>query len=153
VESRDEYDESTRSCLSLPPRPILFNSTSFLSMAVPLSAADSTIIQHQVTLNSNLLASTSAQSGRDIDSLYDIQLTSKTLLDNRFKNVALQFPDELLIDSVPIFWALTDCLRRLQRRRRLQDQDTEKVSQEGLDSDSDLDLPNLYVLADTSYGK
>lgn len=122
-------------------------------MAVPLSAADSTIIQHQVTLNSNLLASTSAQSGRDIDSLYDIQLTSKTLLDNRFKNVALQFPDELLIDSVPIFWALTDCLRRLQRRRRLQDQDTEKVSQEDLDSDSDLDLPNLYVLADTSYGK
>lgn len=113
-------------------------------MAVPLSAPDEAIISHKVTLDDNLLASTSANSGKDLFHLYDILKTSIKLLENRFRNVALQFPDELLIDSVPIFWAITDCIRDLARQRS-----------EGKDGDEmkEVDLPKLYILADTSYGK
>ncbi|KAL9709008.1 Diphthamide biosynthesis protein 2 [Leucoagaricus gongylophorus] len=61
----------------------------------------------------------------EFDYFYDIRRTADEITHNDFKRVALQFPDELLHDSVPIY-------RRLRSK---------------LGSGRD-----LYVLADTSYG-
>ncbi|KIJ04981.1 hypothetical protein PAXINDRAFT_103950 [Paxillus involutus ATCC 200175] len=56
---------------------------------------------------------------------YEIQRTADTIINGDFKRIALQFPDELLHDSVPIY--------RLLKQRVGDGRD-------------------LYVLADTSYG-
>ncbi|KAI0723639.1 putative diphthamide synthesis protein-domain-containing protein [Fomitopsis betulina] len=61
----------------------------------------------------------------ELEEYYDIERTTKQILQGDHKRIALQFPDELLHDSVPIF-------RRLKA---------------GLGEGYD-----LYVLADTSYG-
>ncbi|KAJ7854318.1 putative diphthamide synthesis protein-domain-containing protein [Mycena olivaceomarginata] len=61
----------------------------------------------------------------DLDNFYEIERTIAEILAGDYKRVALQFPDELLHDSVPIY-------RRLKARI-------------GLGRE-------LYVLADTSYG-
>ncbi|KAF8152245.1 putative diphthamide synthesis protein-domain-containing protein [Crassisporium funariophilum] len=61
----------------------------------------------------------------EFEKFYEIQRTAEEILKEGYKRVALQFPDELLHDSVPIF-------RQLKHR----------VGQ-GCE---------LYVLADTSYG-
>ncbi|KIM44325.1 hypothetical protein M413DRAFT_443332 [Hebeloma cylindrosporum] len=64
------------------------------------------------------------------EEFYEIERTAKELVKGGYQRIALQFPDELLHDSVPIF-------RRLKSR----------ISE--LDSTS---TSELYVLADTSYG-
>ncbi|KAI0683843.1 putative diphthamide synthesis protein-domain-containing protein [Cytidiella melzeri] len=56
---------------------------------------------------------------------YDIQRTTAAIIEGDYKRIALQFPDELLHDSVPVFRLLKS---RLGTGR------------------------DLYVLADTSYG-
>ncbi|KAI0804663.1 putative diphthamide synthesis protein-domain-containing protein [Irpex lacteus] len=61
----------------------------------------------------------------EFEEYYDIQRTTDAIVAGDFKRIALQFPDELLHDSVPIFRLLKS-----------------KIG-EGRD---------LYVLADTSYG-
>jgi diphthamide biosynthesis protein 2 len=62
----------------------------------------------------------------DLDNFYEIERTIAEILAGDYKRVALQFPDELLHDSVPIY-------RRLKAGI-------------GLGRE-------LYVLADTSYGR
>ncbi|PCH34780.1 diphthamide biosynthesis protein [Wolfiporia cocos MD-104 SS10] len=56
---------------------------------------------------------------------YDIDRTAKEIVSGDYKRIALQFPDELLKDSVPIYRALKSRIG---------------------------DSRELYVLADTSYG-
>ncbi|KAJ7231264.1 putative diphthamide synthesis protein-domain-containing protein [Mycena haematopus] len=68
---------------------------------------------------------TTPTSSSELDSYYDIERTIAEILACDYKRVALQFPDELLHDSVPIY-------RRLKAGI-------------GLGRE-------LYVLADTSYG-
>lgn len=60
------------------------------------------------------------------DEFYEITRTAEEIIKGDYKRIALQFPDELLHDSVPIF-------RRLK-----------PILGAGRD---------LYVLADTSYGR
>ncbi|KAF8057552.1 putative diphthamide synthesis protein-domain-containing protein [Lyophyllum atratum] len=62
----------------------------------------------------------------DFDDFYEITRTAEEIIHGDYKRIALQFPDELLHDSVPIY-------RRLKA----------KIG-EGRE---------LYVLADTSYGR
>ncbi|PSR77737.1 hypothetical protein PHLCEN_2v7721 [Hermanssonia centrifuga] len=62
----------------------------------------------------------------EFEDYYDIDRTVEEIVKGGYKRIALQFPDELLHDSVPIF--------RLLKSRI------------GPGSD-------LYVLADTSYGR
>lgn len=64
-------------------------------------------------------------SSHEFDLFYEIDRTADEIIKGDFKRIALQFPDELLHDSVPIYRAL---------KARIG---------EGQD---------LYVLADTSYG-
>ncbi|KAJ7641509.1 putative diphthamide synthesis protein-domain-containing protein [Roridomyces roridus] len=65
-------------------------------------------------------------SPSQLDQYYEIERTIAEILSGDYKRIALQFPDELLHDSVPIY-------RRLKA---------------GLGAGRD-----LYVLADTSYGR
>ncbi|KAJ3522799.1 hypothetical protein NMY22_g11733 [Coprinellus aureogranulatus] len=62
----------------------------------------------------------------DIESFYEIRRTAEEIVEGDFKRIALQFPDELLGDSVPVFRALK---ARIGSGRE------------------------IYVLADTSYGR
>ncbi|KAH9929211.1 diphthamide biosynthesis protein [Fomitopsis serialis] len=64
-------------------------------------------------------------SPEELEDYYDIDRTVEQICKGDYKRIALQFPDELLRDSVPIF-------RRLKARLG--------------------DGRELYVLADTSYG-
>ncbi|KAH9017780.1 diphthamide biosynthesis protein, partial [Lactarius deliciosus] len=64
-------------------------------------------------------------AGEELRDYYELEWTTNEIVANNYKRVALQFPDELLRDSVPIFHSL---------RRAV-----------GTNSE-------LYVLADTSYG-
>ncbi|KAJ4490628.1 putative diphthamide synthesis protein-domain-containing protein [Lentinula aciculospora] len=66
------------------------------------------------------------KSSAEFNAFYEIERTAREIEEGDFKRVALQFPDELLHDSVQIF-------QRLKRKI-------------GPDKE-------LYVLADTSYGR
>lgn len=63
-----------------------------------------------------------------------MQSTAARIVQGGFQRVALQFPDEGLPDSVPIYWAL-------------------KRAFAALSSANAAGQPDLFVLADTSYGK
>lgn len=108
-------------------------------MATAFSTADAAIIEHQVELDRDAVEATATASGRDLAELYDIDATARYLvfkdaahgvkIHPPLERVALQFPDEALIDSVPVYHALSKALAALT--------DTP---------------PTLYILADTSYG-
>lgn len=63
---------------------------------------------------------------QDLDDFYDLVDTANEILEKGYTRIALQFPDELLNDSVPIYKRLNSLIRTQQE---------------------------LYVLADTSYGR
>ena len=107
-------------------------------MATAFSSADAAIIEHRVELDPDAVQATASASGRAVEELYDIESTARQLVYERnsakkmtppLQRVALQFPDEALIDSVPVYHALNKALKSLT--------DTP---------------PRLYILADTSYG-
>jgi len=102
------------------------------------STADEAILEHRVELDPQAVEATAAASGSHVADLYDIAATaerlvfqpgSRTPLAPPFERVALQFPDEGLVDAVPVFHALNEALRALTPSP-----------------------PSLYILADTSYG-
>ncbi|PWN28601.1 diphthamide biosynthesis protein [Jaminaea rosea] len=105
------------------------------------SHADEAILTHVPELDERLISSTSAGASSSSSSsraaiirdLYDVPSTADKLRQGGFKRVALQFSDEGLPDSVAVFWALK---RELEEQR--------KGEGEG--------LPEMYILADTSYG-
>jgi len=65
-------------------------------------------------------------TNEEYEEYYDLQRTAEEIVMGDYKRIALQFPDELLPDSVPVFHRLK---AKLGPRR------------------------DLYVLADTSYGR
>lgn len=116
------------------------------------STTDEAIINHQVELDPALSGATSAQTGRSIEELYEIESTAKQVVEGRFREVALQFPDEALIDSVPAFWALKSRIDQIRAGRTTAGEEVGDEARAGPSSHEDR-APNLYVLADTSYGK
>ena len=106
-------------------------------MATAFSTADAAIIEHQVELDQDAVQATASASGRDLLALYDIDATAHRLVLTKegaqrqppLQRVALQFPDEALIDAVPVYHALNHALAALTKTP-----------------------PTLYILADTSYG-
>ncbi|KAJ7074706.1 diphthamide biosynthesis protein [Mycena amicta] len=84
------------------------------------SASGADVIARKISVEPD----TSIHSQSELDDFYDIERTISSIVAGDYKRVALQFPDELLHDSVPIY-------RRLKA---------------GIGS------RELYVLADTSYG-
>lgn len=102
--------------------------------APPLSTSDAAILTHVPVLSSTALLATSAYQ-RDVSlaALYDVGATALRI--RRIaapappQRIVLQFPDEALCDSVPVFWELKRAL--------------EEHGWEG----------RLFIGADTSYGK
>ncbi|CEH18268.1 Diphthamide biosynthesis protein [Ceraceosorus bombacis] len=102
-----------------------------------LSAPDAAIMEHVPTLSQSALAATSSsRSSVPFEELYDISRTAERVLavEPLPRSVVLQFPDEALQDSVPIFWALQRRISALASKKQLDWQG------------------RLYVAADTSYG-
>ncbi|EIM84817.1 diphthamide biosynthesis protein [Stereum hirsutum FP-91666 SS1] len=89
------------------------------------SSSGQDIISRPVELDEGELQLTQNLTKAQLAEFYDIDRIVDEILSNHFKRVALQFPDELLHDSVPIYRML---------KRRIEDK------------------TELYVLADTSYG-
>ncbi|KAF9240828.1 putative diphthamide synthesis protein-domain-containing protein [Melanogaster broomeanus] len=83
--------------------------------------------EEAITRSIDVASTPSAQrfGSSDFSEFYEIERTTETIINGNFKRIALQFPDELLHDSVPVY--------RLLKHR---------VG----------DGHDLYVLADTSYG-
>lgn len=102
-------------------------------MATAFSTADAAIIEHEVELDEAAVQATASASGRDVPALYDIEATADKLArgpsSGAWARVALQFPDEALVDAVPVFHALTHALKARTPTP-----------------------PKLFILADTSYG-
>ncbi|CAD6958978.1 unnamed protein product [Tilletia controversa] len=130
-------------------------------MASAFSTSDTAILTAPIELDPLLQAATSAAQSIDIRTLYDIERTASTILQHGFRSIALQFPDEALIDSVPVYWALCDELSAKLKVQKRSDQSEEqragpssqgagrKNNATAMEEDA---LPELYILADTSYG-
>lgn len=99
---------------------------------MPFSSPDEAIINTIVPLSELTLSSTSRAQGINVEKLYDIKRIAQLILKHNFQRIALQFPDELLIDSSKVFWSLEDILKRTKTNGE--------------------EIPELYILADTSYG-
>ncbi|KAI0248536.1 diphthamide biosynthesis protein [Lactifluus subvellereus] len=87
------------------------------------SSSGQQVIQRSVILDSN--ETRSQLSSEESGDYYELEWTANEIISNNYKRIALQFPDELLQDSVPIYHSLKRAI--------------------GADRE-------LYVLADTSYG-
>lgn len=112
------------------------------------STTDEAILTAPLELNPLAQSATSSSSGRSIYYIYDILSTAAKIHKGRFKRVALQFPDEALVDSVPVYWALKREVRSLYAAgipaTASPSASTSSAPQKG--------LPEFYILADTSYG-
>ncbi|KAI9451826.1 diphthamide biosynthesis protein [Lactarius psammicola] len=87
------------------------------------SSSAQDVIQRPVVLDQS---QTRVQlTAEELSDYYELEWTANEIISNNYKRVALQFPDELLRDSVPIYHSLKRAI--------------------GANSE-------LYVLADTSYG-
>ncbi|KAL9932830.1 hypothetical protein V8E36_008085 [Tilletia maclaganii] len=125
-------------------------------MASAFSSSDTAILTAPLEFDPLLQAATAAaQSGQvSIRELYDIEATASTILQYGFRNVALQFPDEALVDSVPVYWALRDEIAARLKAKA----DAAAEGQDGAQGSSGTmrtgaeEAPELYILADTSYG-
>ncbi|KAF8173315.1 putative diphthamide synthesis protein-domain-containing protein [Pholiota molesta] len=106
-------------------------------------------------------------AGFEFTDYYEIERTAQELVKGGYKRIALQFPDELLHDSVPIFRHLTRRISELRRRSRnlvasastsavdagsLSNVDSSSQQTSTSDQKDTEREPELYVLADTSYG-
>ncbi|KAG6332059.1 hypothetical protein ID866_7030 [Astraeus odoratus] len=87
------------------------------------SASGEEAIGRSIDLASSISAQRSAS--QDLLEFYEIERTAKEIRDGGFKRIALQFPDELLHESVPVYRSLKQRVNEGQE---------------------------LYLLADTSYG-
>ena len=97
---------------------------------------------------------------------YEIQRTVREIRDGRWRRIALQFPDEMLVDAPRVFERLRDGLRKerkaaqQQRPAELDDGTAEttaaldktQVSGDGKQDVEGGEEERLCILADTSYG-
>ncbi|EKM77173.1 hypothetical protein AGABI1DRAFT_101874 [Agaricus bisporus var. burnettii JB137-S8] len=92
-----------------------------------MTSTFSTSSENAITRSLNITPDDSSNhlSPEQFDNFYDIEHTTDEIIKGDYKRIALQFPDELLHDSVPVY----------KRLKSLVGRDRE-----------------LYVLADTSYG-
>ncbi|RDL31010.1 uncharacterized protein BP5553_09799 [Venustampulla echinocandica] len=77
-------------------------------------------------------------SNDEIRETYEIERTAREIIQGAWRRVALQFPDEMLVDAPRVFEGLASEL--------------ENLSQEGGEEGNRSTRRRLYILADTSYG-
>ena len=95
---------------------------------------------------------------------YEIQRTVNEIREGRWKRIALQFPDHMLVDSPRVFQALSRGLQKARKEARLTRRSEDSVladATKGLaiqpqaattEHKSTGNQERLYILADTSYG-
>ncbi|KAF9478781.1 diphthamide biosynthesis protein [Pholiota conissans] len=109
------------------------------------SSSGEDAITRTIDINDEIGPST---AGFEFREFYEIERTAQELVSGKYKRIALQFPDELLHDSVPIFRHLTQRTSELRRdsaaRLALTTSSTDAAEEDR--------EPEFYVLADTSYG-
>jgi diphthamide biosynthesis protein 2 len=90
------------------------------------NTAFSTSAEDAISRTIHVQPESTPTSPSELANFYEIERTISEILAGDYKRIALQFPDELLHDSVPIY----------------------RLLKAGLGFG-----PELYVLADTSYGR
>ena len=113
------------------------------------STTDEAVLTAPLELNPLAQAATASSSGRSVYYVYDILSTASKIHASRFKRVALQFPDEALVDSVPVYWALKREVRALYSADAASASTSASTS---TSTSTKTGLPEFYILADTSYG-
>ncbi|SNX84599.1 related to DPH2 - diphtheria toxin resistance protein [Melanopsichium pennsylvanicum] len=113
------------------------------------STTDQAVLTAPLQLDPLAQSATASSSGRSIYHVYDILSTAHKIFSGRFRRVALQFPDEALVDSVPVYWALRKQVRDLYAAG---DSSSDPAIASSSLSKSTSILPEFYILADTSYG-
>lgn len=113
-------------------------------MMAAFSTTDEAVLTAPLELNPLAQSATASSSGRSIYYVYDILSTAAKIHSGRFRRVALQFPDEALVDSVPVYWALKKEVRTLYS--------ADEAASSASTSKATTTQPELYILADTSYG-
>ncbi|KAF2802218.1 diphthamide biosynthesis protein 2 [Mytilinidion resinicola] len=86
---------------------------------------------------------------------YEIARTVAEIRTRRWKRIALQFPDHMLVDAPRVFEALRQGLKHSRLQRRKATSNTEEPSINGHsvdDAAQDKVAEKLFILADTSYG-
>ena len=102
-------------------------------------------------------------SDEQLHSQYEIQRTIDEIRESRWKTIALQFPDDMLVDAPRVSEALYHGLENARKRRKIShgapENDMDNTSKRELEEDmSKLDIASdeaaekVYILADTSYG-
>lgn len=136
-------------------------STSELGSAPVLSTPDAHIFEDATTEEQS---STPRLDDQQLFLTYEIQRTVDEIRAGRWKRIALQFPDHMLVDAPRVFQALSRGLR--QARKTVSNNTSTAASSAEQDVDSaaerlqttslepaQKDEPEkLYILADTSYG-
>ncbi len=108
------------------------------------STTDEAVLTAPLELDPLAQSATASSSGRSIYYVYDVLSTAAKIHSGRFRRVALQFPDEALCDSVPVYWALKNEVRSLYA--------ADTAATAASTSKTSNTLPEFYILADTSYG-
>lgn len=115
-------------------------------MATPFSTSDEAIINEVLPLSNLTLTSTSSAQRVPVSQLYDTKSLSLSIIQHGFKAIALQFPDELLCDSSEVLWAIQADLKN-----HYLEMSAEKAADSAGQS-MQRAMPQLFILADTSYG-
>jgi diphthamide biosynthesis protein 2 len=136
-------------------------TTSALETAPVLSTPDTHIFEDPTPAVD--VSSLPRLSDEQILVTYEIERTVKEIRAGRWKRIALQFPDHMLVDAPRVYEALSKGLEGARKRSngvpplRAQDNKTpeEKLATDmgatSLEEDEDTE-ESLYILGDTSYG-
>jgi len=123
-----------------------------LGAAPVLSTPDAHIFQESSSTPKPTNPTSSQLSNQQLLLTYEIQRTVAEIRAGRWKRIALQFPDHMLVDAPRVFQALSRGLKHARRSAKDSSVDAEKDN-----SVNDVKIAKdieerLYILADTSYG-
>ncbi|KAF2482414.1 diphthamide biosynthesis protein-like protein [Neohortaea acidophila] len=135
--------------------------------APPILSTPSEHVFHDPTASTTELKE-SKLSEEELYIQYEIPRTIREIRDGRWKRIALQFPDEMLVDAPRVFERLRDGLARERAESRRQKAGRngveaigsgvdavkleDETQQSTREADSDEAEEKLTILADTSYG-
>ena len=122
-----------------------------------LSTPDDRIIEESVPIQR---PRRTRKSDEEIEECYEISRTVREIRDSHWKRVALQFPDDLLVDAPRVLTSISTRLQEFHFEDGLPSRGVEETqSSNHQSSNSEYQgrntresSPRLFILADTSYG-
>ena len=133
-----------------------------LSTAPVLSTPDVNILDGRHEINSNKIEST--LTDEQLWSHYEIQRTVDEVFEKGWRRVALQFPDDLLVDAPRVYTALSNILRTdsstyntsntSENRQECAEKSEESLGEltAKVDAANKAEARQVFILGDTSYG-